>query len=127
RMHKYYRVKQAWRGKQRRCQDVCTVRVAQTNYFGRFCFLDMSTYEVCHLVGCSGEVRHVVDAFAGAAEIARRTIFGDIAARRNHCRFRHQVAAEIHKLCLVCSSTVENEEQRTAAAPGGDPVSVAFL
>src|SRR5690606_19430886 len=78
-----------------------------------------------HLLCRAGEIGHVVDAFAGAAEVARRAMLQDITARRDHLRARQQFAAEIEELHLVAAGAVEHEQQRTARFPAGRPVDVA--
>ena len=73
-----------------------------------------------------GEVRHVVDALAGAAEEAQRAVLGDVAARRDDRGAGHQLAHQRHELVLGAAGAVEDEDQRPALGPALGVVGVAL-
>ncbi|MCY1242604.1 hypothetical protein D9M72_555720 [compost metagenome] len=62
-------------------ENVRPVRIAKANDLGRLVFVGKRLYEIDHLFRRSGQVRHVVDAFAGPLEEARRAMFRHVAAR----------------------------------------------
>src|SRR4029079_13580376 len=87
----------------------------------------MGLDEAGHLVRRPRQIAHVVDAFAGAAEEARRTMFRHIAAWRDDGCLGQEIAPQRQKLVLIAPRAVEDEEQRTARRTGQHLVSVSVL
>ena len=84
RMHQHDAVEQFRRGEDRRGEDVRAIGIADPVDLGARIQRAVRAHEARHLRGALGEVLHIVDAFAGAAEEAIGAMLGNVAARRDN-------------------------------------------